>query len=80
MSGVPELVDVLPQHRVDEAALGRYLGAHGIDGPLVIRQFRGGQSNPTFHLHTGAGDYVLRRYPPRRTVAARPRTSAASIR
>ncbi len=28
----------------------RYLGAHGIDGPLQIRQFQGGQSNPTFHL------------------------------
>ncbi|CDO11158.1 phosphotransferase family protein [Mycolicibacterium cosmeticum] len=64
MSGVPELVDVLPQHRIDEAALGRYLGAHGIDGPLVIHQFQGGQSNPTFHLRTGAGEFVLRKKPP----------------
>lgn len=64
MSGVPELVDVLPQHRIDEAALGRYLGAHGISGPLVIRQFQGGQSNPTFHLRTGAGEFVLRKKPP----------------
>ncbi|QNJ90132.1 phosphotransferase family protein [Mycolicibacterium fluoranthenivorans] len=64
MSGVPELVDVLPQHRIDEAALGRYLRGHGIDGPLEIRQFQGGQSNPTFHLRTGAGEFVLRKKPP----------------
>ena len=27
-------------------------------------QFQGGQSNPTFHLHTAEGDYVLRKKPP----------------
>lgn len=64
MSGVPELVDVLPQHRIDENALGRYLDAHGIGGPLDIHQFQGGQSNPTFHLRTDAGDFVLRKKPP----------------
>ncbi|MBI3227660.1 MAG: phosphotransferase family protein [Mycolicibacterium cosmeticum] len=64
MSGVPELVDVLPQHRIDEDALGRYLNAHGIGGPLDIHQFQGGQSNPTFHLRTGAGKFVLRKKPP----------------
>jgi aminoglycoside phosphotransferase (APT) family kinase protein len=64
MSGVPELVDVLPQHRIDEEALGRYLGEHGIGGPLDIHQFQGGQSNPTFHLRTGAGEFVLRKKPP----------------
>lgn len=64
MSGVPELVDVLPQHRIDEAALGRYLDAHGIGGLIAIHQFQGGQSNPTFHLRTGAGEFVLRKKPP----------------
>ncbi len=64
MSGVPELVDVLPQHRFDEAALVRYLGDHGIDGPLQIRQFQGGQSNPTFHLQSPAGEFVLCKKPP----------------
>lgn len=64
MSGVPELVDVLPQHRFDEDALVRYLAGHGIDGPVRIRQFQGGQSNPTFHLHTAAGEFVLRKKPP----------------
>ncbi|WP_304113451.1 phosphotransferase family protein [Mycolicibacterium bacteremicum] len=64
MSGVPELVDVLPQHRFDEDALVRYLAGHGIDGPVQIRQFQGGQSNPTFHLRTAAGEFVLRKKPP----------------
>ncbi|MGW0158490.1 phosphotransferase family protein [Mycobacterium sp. NPDC003323] len=64
MSGVPELVEVLPQHRFDEEALRRYLAGHGIDGPLQIRQFQGGQSNPTFHLHSPAGEFVLRKKPP----------------
>lgn len=33
-------------------------------GPLEIRQFRGGQSNPTYFLHTPARNFVLRRKPP----------------
>ncbi|MGU3652541.1 phosphotransferase family protein [Mycolicibacterium sp. A43C] len=64
MSGVPELVGVLPQHRFDEQSLARFLGGHGIDGPLQIRQFQGGQSNPTFHIHSAAGEFVLRKKPP----------------
>ncbi|WP_223421310.1 phosphotransferase family protein [Tateyamaria pelophila] len=36
----------------------------GFDGPVTARKFEGGQSNPTFLLMTGAGDYVLRRKPP----------------
>ena len=36
----------------------------GFEGPVQVRQFQGGQSNPTFHLATGAGDYVLRKKPP----------------
>lgn len=64
--GVPELVPVLPAHRFDEAALARYLRARlpGFDGEVEIRQFQGGQSNPTFHLRTAAGEYVLRKKPP----------------
>ncbi|MGU3502144.1 phosphotransferase family protein [Mycobacterium sp. C31M] len=64
MSGVPELIDVLSQHRFDEQALVRYLAGHGIEGPLQVRQFQGGQSNPTFHLHSAAGEFVLRKKPP----------------
>ncbi len=65
-AGMPELVPVLERHRFDEAALARYLRDHlpGFDGPVQVRQFQGGQSNPTFHLATSAGDYVLRKKPP----------------
>lgn len=56
---------VLPAQRFDEVALARYLRAHlpGFDGKLDIRQFLGGQSNPTFHVRTASGDYVLRKKP-----------------
>ncbi|RYH00969.1 phosphotransferase family protein [Salipiger sp. IMCC34102] len=49
----------------DEAALAGWLEDHvaGFTGPLTVRQFRGGQSNPTFLLQTAGGDYVLRRKP-----------------
>src|SRR6201988_4103669 len=33
-------------------------------GPLNVRQFKGGQSNPTYLLETPARRYVLRRKPP----------------
>ncbi len=52
--------------RFDEAALSRYLEGRipGLRGPLTVRQFRGGQSNPTFLLRTAAGTpYVLRKQP-----------------
>jgi aminoglycoside phosphotransferase (APT) family kinase protein len=64
--GMPELVPVLDRHRFDEAAMARHLRGHlpGFDGAVQVRQFQGGQSNPTFHLRTGAGDYVLRKKPP----------------
>jgi aminoglycoside phosphotransferase (APT) family kinase protein len=64
--GVPELIPVLPAHRLDEAALARYLGSalDGFAGPLEIRQFQGGQSNPTYHLRAESGEYVLRKKPP----------------
>jgi aminoglycoside phosphotransferase (APT) family kinase protein len=63
-------------HRLDEAALARYLADHlpgfslprrsatGEGGALEIRQFEGGQSNPTYFLHAASGDYVLRKKPP----------------
>jgi len=36
----------------------------GFKGPLEIKKFTGGQSNPTFLLNAGSGQYVLRRKPP----------------
>jgi aminoglycoside phosphotransferase (APT) family kinase protein len=53
-------------HEIDRDALERYLVDHlpGFRGPLEVRQFEGGQSNPTYYLHTLGGDYVLRKKPP----------------
>jgi aminoglycoside phosphotransferase (APT) family kinase protein len=66
MNGIPELVPVLAAHQFDETALARYLRGRlpGCDGPLEIRQFQGGQSNPTFHLRADEAEYVLRKKPP----------------
>ncbi|HET6971659.1 MAG TPA: phosphotransferase family protein [Phenylobacterium sp.] len=57
---------VAESHRFDEAALERWMIANvaGFSGPLEVRQFKGGQSNPTYQLVTPARKYVLRRKPP----------------
>jgi aminoglycoside phosphotransferase (APT) family kinase protein len=58
--------DVAPALRLDAARLERFLSTHiaGFAGTLAIRQFKGGQSNPTYLLETPARGYVLRRKPP----------------
>jgi len=63
---VAELIDVAPEHRFNEKKLWHYLRAHLEDfaAQPKVRQFRGGQSNPTFLLSTPAGNYVLRKQPP----------------
>ena len=50
----------------DEGALDAWLRANVEDyaGPLTVRQFNGGQSNPTYQLLTPARNYVMRRKPP----------------
>jgi aminoglycoside phosphotransferase (APT) family kinase protein len=50
----------------DEAALAAWMAANVEDyaGPLHVRQFKGGQSNPTYQLVTPTRKYVLRRKPP----------------
>src|SRR5919112_4765592 len=52
--------------RFDTARLEAYLAANapGFKGPVTVRQFKGGQSNPTYMLETPARKYVLRRKPP----------------
>jgi len=63
----PQLVEVLPQHRIDAAAVAAALRSvldGAFDGRVAIRQFQGGQSNPTYHLATNVGDLVLRKKPP----------------
>jgi aminoglycoside phosphotransferase (APT) family kinase protein len=58
--------EVAESHRFDETRLGEWMGAHmvGFAGPLQVRQFRGGQSNPTYELTTPTRKYVMRRKPP----------------
>lgn len=58
--------EVDERHRLDEAALDAWLTANveGYAGPVSVRQFKGGQSNPTYQLTTPGAAYVLRRKPP----------------
>ncbi len=62
-SGTKEAAAAL---RIDATRLEPYLAAQvaGFAGPLVIKQFKGGQSNPTYLLETPSRRYVLRRKPP----------------
>ncbi len=62
-SGTKEVAEPL---RFDATRLAQFLAAHapGFAGPLTVRQFKGGQSNPTYLLETPARRYVLRRKPP----------------
>jgi aminoglycoside phosphotransferase (APT) family kinase protein len=57
---------VAPQHAFDEAALLQWLQPRipGFGDSLVVEQFKGGQSNPTYRLTSGGRHYVLRRKPP----------------
>ena len=62
----PGLVDVREAHRFDVDALDRYLSQHleGYRGKPEIKQFEGGQSNPTFLVTSADRRYVLRKKPP----------------
>ncbi len=53
-------------HRFDETRLATWMKVHvgGFSGPLIVEQFKGGQSNPTYRLTAGDMRYVLRRKPP----------------
>jgi aminoglycoside phosphotransferase (APT) family kinase protein len=57
---------VAESHRFDEAKLHAWMQANveGYEGPLEVRQFKGGQSNPTYQLVTPNRKYVMRRKPP----------------
>ena len=61
-----EITAVRDAHRFDERALLGYLERHvdNFTGPLTVKQFEGGQSNPTFQLITPNRRYVLRKQPP----------------
>jgi len=50
---------------IDEKALGEWLSANveGFQGPFELTKFPSGQSNPTYRIRAGSGDYVMRRKP-----------------
>ncbi|MAK82739.1 phosphotransferase [Phenylobacterium sp.] len=58
--------EVAESHRFDEARLAGWMqdNVEGYEGPLEVRQFKGGQSNPTYQLVTPNKKYVMRRKPP----------------
>jgi aminoglycoside phosphotransferase (APT) family kinase protein len=63
---IPGIAEVRDVHRFDVEALERYMRKHvdGYGGRLIVQQFRGGQSNPTYYLSADGQEYVLRRKPP----------------
>jgi aminoglycoside phosphotransferase (APT) family kinase protein len=61
-----DVTAVRPGHEFDIDRLGHYLTnrLEGVSGALTARQFRGGQSNPTFLVEAGDRRFVLRKKPP----------------
>jgi aminoglycoside phosphotransferase (APT) family kinase protein len=62
----PTLIEPLAAHRFDTAPLFAYLqeNVEGFADPVRLRQFQGGQSNPTFLIETASRNFVLRKKPP----------------
>ena len=58
--------DVRAPHRFDVGRLEDFLSDRlpGFVRPLEVRQFKGGQSNPTYRISCPDGRWVLRRKPP----------------
>jgi aminoglycoside phosphotransferase (APT) family kinase protein len=58
--------EAAPALRIDAERLTHYLAGQvkGFFGPLTVKQFKGGQSNPTYLLEAAARRFVLRRKPP----------------
>jgi aminoglycoside phosphotransferase (APT) family kinase protein len=57
--------EVTERHRFDVERLAAHLAQHlpGFSGPIEVRQFQGGQSNPTYLLTTPAARFVMRSKP-----------------
>jgi len=62
---LPELTEVRAAHRLDLDALGDYFVSYlpQLGSALTARQFKDGQSNPTFLLEAGTRQVVLRKKP-----------------
>jgi aminoglycoside phosphotransferase (APT) family kinase protein len=60
------------QHAFDTARLAAWMQGHveGFAGLVDVRQFAGGQSNPTFLVQSANHRYVLRRKPPGKLLAS----------
>lgn len=58
--------DVHAEYQFELGLLEDYLGSavEGFSGPMTVKQFKGGQSNPTYLLEAASGKYVMRRKPP----------------
>jgi aminoglycoside phosphotransferase (APT) family kinase protein len=58
--------DVREAHHFEVGPLEDYLSDRlpGFCRPLTVRQFKGGQSNPTYELSCPGGHWVMRRKPP----------------
>jgi aminoglycoside phosphotransferase (APT) family kinase protein len=65
------LTEVREAHRFDERVLGAYLAERIEDfrPDIRVRQFDGGQSNPTYLIQSGDAEYVMRKKPPGRLLA-----------
>lgn len=59
------LTQVRANHSFDEARLQRWMkdNISGFKGPIRVRQFSGGQSNPTYLVTSPERSFVLRRQP-----------------
>ncbi|MGL4324754.1 MAG: phosphotransferase family protein [Beijerinckiaceae bacterium] len=64
--------EVSEKFAFDVSALEKYLRGKISDffGPLTVKQFKGGQSNPTYFLEIPSRAYVLRRKPPGKLLAS----------
>ncbi|MGB8332215.1 MAG: phosphotransferase [Polyangiales bacterium] len=62
----PNAGPVRDAHRFDEMRLDAWMAEHvdGYTGGLQVRQFKGGQSNPTYWLADREREYALRKQPP----------------
>ncbi|MGE5339661.1 MAG: phosphotransferase [Gemmatimonadota bacterium] len=60
-----QLNEVTERHRFDIERLAAHLALHlpQFRGPLAVKQFQGGQSNPTYLLTTPSARYVMRSKP-----------------
>jgi len=57
---------ITPVHPIDAARLAAWMRTNVVDfsGDLLIEQYQGGQSNPTYRVTAGKHRFVLRRKPP----------------